>query len=107
MALHCPATLHVVGADSLDGALAGLADQHVAVVCVGEDPELRPAAESSAATLGVPVRVVAGLGDGSPRHHALVALADEFRGEHLLVLVPGHHRLVTMEIGDDGIRHLD
>ncbi len=106
MALHCPATLHLVGLDALPGALEALGQEHIAVVCVGGHPALRAAGESAATTLGAPIRVVPDLGDGGARHAVLGEIADQFRGEHVLVLVPGHHLLVTMEFGDDGVRHL-
>lgn len=102
MALHCPATVHLVGRDGLADAVAALAEQRVAAVCVGDDPELQAMAEDSAATLGVSVRIVPELGDG-PRHKSLATIADLYRGEHVLVLVPGHHQLVALEVGDDGI----
>lgn len=106
MALHCPATIHLLGPESLAGALEVLAQEHIAVVCVGEDASLRAGAERAAASLGVPLRVVPYLGDDGPRHEALQDLADQYRGEHVLVLVSGHHQLVTMEVGDDGVRRL-
>lgn len=107
MALHCPATVHLVGRDGLPEAVRLLGDQRIAVVCVGPDPELSPAAESAARSLGVTVRLVPGLEDAAGRRDVLAVLADEYRGEHALVVVPGHHRLVTLEIGDDGVRRVD
>jgi hypothetical protein len=106
MALHCPATIHLLGPEALPGALEVLAQEHIAVVCVGEEASLRDTAESAATSLGVPLRVVPDLGDDGPRHEALVDLADEYRGEHVLLVVAGHPQLVTMEVGDDGIRRL-
>jgi hypothetical protein len=106
MALHCPATIHLLGLEALPGALDVLAQEHIAVVCVGEVATWRGTAESAATSLGVPLRVVPDLGVDGPRHDALLDLADQYRGEHVLVLVSGHHQLVTMEVGDDGIRLL-
>ena len=106
MALHCPATIHLLGPEALAEALDVLAPEHIAVVCVGEQASLRDTAQAAATSLGTPVRVVPDLGADGSRHQALLDLADEYRGEHVLVLVSGHHQLVTMEVGDDGIRLL-
>lgn len=110
MALHCPATLHLVPEDLDLGGLRGLAEalHDARVACVLSAPldGVTDAAQVLASLLGVPARTGAGLeGAEDSRHEALASIADEFRGEHVVVLT-GTERS-TLEVGDDVWRRVD
>lgn len=122
MALFCPVTLHLLGPGDEDGTRAAVQDlrtERVAAVFSSGEGAEAAVADLAAELLGVAHRADPGLvgldvsavrpggTSGTGAAAALDAIADQFRGEHVLVVgsrsgSDGRVRLHRLEIGDDG-----
>jgi hypothetical protein len=102
--LHCAATLVLAPTASLDALVPQLAGSRVALVRCGTSTEALRAATGAAAALGVGLVEDRGLDLAETVDQTLGDIADEHRGETVLVVLDHVDAVTEVAIDNDG-RH--
>jgi hypothetical protein len=100
--LQCAATLLLVPYGTADDHARALADARVAHIWTASSEEARLAAAALAADLGVGVTANGDLDQAEPSAAVLGAIADEHRGETVVVVVDHGEAVLEVAIDGDG-----
>ncbi len=100
--LHCAATLLLVPVDQAPGVAGALTNARIAHVWAAPSPEAAGSARLVAAELGVAVTTHDDLDDPERIDLALTDIADEHRGETVVVVVGAGDAVTEVLIDSDG-----
>lgn len=100
--LQCPATLLLVPPHLVGALVPTLSGRRVAQVWSSSAPDAVSAAGPAAAALGVGATTSNDLRDPDRRHGTLTGIADQHRGETVLIVVDGGDEVVEVSIDGDG-----